>query len=145
MFWHDIPVRFRYREDLYHSFDDILAMLWLIQRDDEGAAKADFKNQLLLINCELRWKMDDLEIRGRFTEQDDLFASYAQALNQFPETKMTRQAFLCEWKSLLYQIIVSFQSGEVEIQDGTERRKWEMLQRVEREIPHFGKLYMRPE
>ena len=41
---------------------------------------------------------------------------------------------MSEWKTLLHQIIVAFQSGQVEIQDGTERRKRELLQRVERQI-----------
>ena len=59
--------------------------------------------------------------------------------------EIRKQTFLNEWKTLLHQIIVAFQSGHVEIRDGTERRKWELLQRVERQIPQYGQLYVRPQ
>ena len=34
--------------------------------------------------------------------------------------------------------------GERTFQDGPERRKWELLQRVEQQIPKYGKLYLKP-
>jgi len=55
--------------------------------------------------------------------------------------QMPRAAFLSEWKTLLHQIIVSFEAGEIEIEDGTERRKWELLRRVEKQIAGYGQLY----
>jgi hypothetical protein len=145
LFWHAIPVRIRYREDLYHNFDAILAMAWLVQRDERGATKVDFTNQLLAIHWKIHWEGSSLIISGTFTALDALYTPYAQALNRWPEVQMEKQAFLNEWKTLLHQIIVAYQSGQVEIQDGTERRKWEMLQRVERQIPQYGRLYTRIE
>jgi hypothetical protein len=143
LFWQAIPVRIRYREDLCQNFDAIVAMAWLVQRDEQGATKVDFTNQLLSIHWEIRWGSDGLVIRSMFTALDDLYVPYAQALNQWPEVQTEKQMFLSEWKTLLHQIIVAFQSGHVEIQDGTERRKWELLQRVERQIPQYGQLYNR--
>jgi hypothetical protein len=143
LFWHAIPLRIRYREDLYRDFDAILAMAWLVQRDDRGATKVDLTNELLSIHWEIRWEGSGLVISGTFTALDDLYTLYAQALNRRPEAQMEKLAFLSEWKTLLHQIIVAFQSGQIEIQDGTERRKWELLQRVERQIPQYGQLYMR--
>jgi hypothetical protein len=143
LFWHTIPLRFRYREDLYRNFDSILAMVWLIQRDDQGATKVEFTNQLLTIRWEIRWEGDDLAIHSFCSALDDLYEAYAQALNQWPEVKITKQAFLNEWKTLLHQIIVAFQYGQVKIEDGTERRKWEMLQRVEGQMAQYGQLYIR--
>ncbi|MCP4287757.1 MAG: hypothetical protein GY792_25520 [Gammaproteobacteria bacterium] len=143
LFWYQIPLRFRYREDLHHSFDNILSMVWLIQRDEQGTTKVEFITQLLSIHWEIRWEGDGLVIRSTFTELDDLYAPYAQTLNQYPEVQMEKQAFLSEWKTLLHQIIVAFRSGHVEIQDGVERRKWEMLQRVEHQIAQYGQLYIR--
>lgn len=141
LFWHDIPLRFRYRQDLHRNFDDILAMVWLVQRDDQGATKVHFATQLVSIDWEIRWGHDNIVIHGRFAAYDDLYAHYAEALNKRPEVKLSKQAFLSEGKTLLHQIIVAFQAGHVEIKDGTERRKWEMLQRVEQLIPQYGQLY----
>lgn len=142
LFWHDAPLRLRYSEDLYHNFDAILAMVWLIQRDERGATKADFTTQLLSVGWELYWEGDELRIQSTFTELDDLYAPYAQALNRWPELRMSKQAFLSEWKTLLHQIIVAFQAARAEIRDGTERRKWELLQRVEGQILQYGRLYV---
>lgn len=144
LFWHTIPLRLRYREDLSRAFDDILAMVWLIQRDDQGAARAEFATQLVAVRWELRWEGAALIITSSFRALEDLYAPYAEALGWYPELRVDRQAFLAEWKTLLHQIVVAFQAGEVVIRDGTERRKWELLQRVERAIPSYGCLYLRP-
>src|SRR5262249_52089712 len=142
LFWHAIPLRIRYREDLYRNFDAILAMAWLVHRDEQGATKVDLMTQLLSIHWEIRWESNRLVIHSTYFEQDDLYAPYAQALTQWTEGQISKPVFLSEWKTLLHQIIVAFQSGQVEIRDGTERRKWEMLQRVERQIPQYGQLYI---
>ena len=143
LFWRAIPVRVRYREDLYHNMDAMLAMVWLIQRDEAGATQVDLVNQLLTIRWEVRWQQDDLAIHSVCAAHDALYTPYAEALNQQPEVTMARHVFLYEWKTVLHQIIVAFQAGQVTIQDGTERRKWELLQRVEGQIAHYGQLYTR--
>lgn len=144
LFWQQIPIQFRYQADLYHNFDEILGMVWLVQRDEQGATKVSFTTQLLTINWELHWKSDNLVINSTFSAQDDLYVPYAQALNQWSEINLSKQAFLSEWKTLLHQIIVAFQASHIQIQDGTERRKWELLQCVERQIPQYGQLYLKP-
>ena len=145
LFWSEIPIRLRYREEFFHNFDPILAIVWLIQRDEQGATNATFVTQLLFIDLEFRWKGSEVTISGAFTSIDDLYEPYARALNRVSELQIKKQAFLGEWKTLLHQIIVAFQAGRIEIRDGTERRKWEMLQRVEQQIPHYGRFYVRPE
>lgn len=141
LFWHTIPLRFRYRQELYANFDPILAMVWLVQRDDRGATRVDLTNQLLRMRWEIRWDGDVLTIHSVCSALDELYEPYAQAHNRCSDVTVDRQAFLNEWKTLLHQIIVAFQAGDVEIQDGTERRKWEMLQRVEKQIAQAGQLY----
>ncbi|MBX2998654.1 MAG: hypothetical protein KF893_09115 [Caldilineaceae bacterium] len=143
LFWHAIPLRMRYREDLHRNFDAILAMAWLVLRDERGATRVDLINQLITAQWEIHWDERNLTIAAAFSALDDLYAPYAHALNRWAEMTMPKQAFLNEWKPLLRQIIVAFQSGQIEIEDGTERRKWEMLQRVEEQIPCYGQLYRR--
>lgn len=143
LYWHDIPIRFRYKQDLSRCFDNILAMAWLMQRDERGATKVDLETQLLTIRWEVRWEVDSCHVHSVWEERDALFEPYAAALNRIPDLHTSKSAFLCEWKTLLHQIIVSIEAGGVVIRDGVERRKWEMLQRVEREIAQYGTIYTR--
>jgi hypothetical protein len=144
LFWNDVPLELRYKEDLSRSFDNILAMVWLVQRDERGAIRVELENPLLSIQWEVRWEQDEIAVLGRFSAKDKLHAPYAEALNKSSEVRSAKGEFLSEWKTLLHQVIVAFQAGRVEIQDGPERRKWELLQRVEQEIPKYGKLYLKP-
>lgn len=145
LFWGEIPIRLRYREEFFHNFDSILALVWLIQRDEKGATKARLLTQLVTIDWEVRWQGSKVTISSTFTPVDDLYEPYAQALNRFPVLSMEKLAFLGEWRTLLHQIIVSFQAGQIQVEDGTERRKWELLQRVDEQIPNYGRLYTQPE
>lgn len=145
LFWHDLPLRLRYHHDLDTNFDAILAMVWLVQRDDAGSTLVDLTTQLLAVRWELRWQGDELRVAGSFRAREDLYAPYADAFSRVPALRIDRQAFLAEWKTLLHQVVVAFEAGGVSIRDGTERRKWELLQRVEREIARYGVLYLRTE
>lgn len=143
VFWHDVPIRFRYKQDLTRSFDNILAMLWLMQREDEGATKVELDAQLLTARLEVRWDDEACHVHAVFTERDPLYEPYAEALNRSPHLSIDKRAFLSEWKTLLHQLIVSIEAGGVIIRDGTERRKWEMLQSVEHGIADYGRIYTR--
>lgn len=143
LFWHDIPIQLRYREDLYRNFNDILAMAWLLERDDQGGTVINIQTPLMSINWELRWSNDDLELKAKFTPQMDIYQAYADALNNYSMLKISKNAFLREWHTLLHQIVTAFNAGNVQIEDGTERRKWEMLLDVEKKISGYGELYTR--
>ena len=143
LFWHDVPIRFRYCKDLHQIFDDILAMIWMLQDKESGAAKVTLQNQLLSMTWAFRWQGDDLQIDSVFSARDELYRKYADALNKNASIKVSKKAFLSEWKTLLHQIVISFDAGNIEIEDGTERRKLEMMQSVEASISGYGKLYTR--
>jgi len=143
LFWHDIPIQFRYREDLYRNFNDILAMAWLLERDDQGSNVINLQTPLVSIKCELRWANDDLELKAKFTPQMDIYQTYIDALNNYSLLKISKNAFLREWHTLLHQIVTSFIAGNVQIEDGTERRKWEMLMGIDKKISDYGELYTR--
>jgi len=120
-------------------------MAWLVQRDEAGATLVELTTQLLALRWELRWQGDQLSIAGSFSAHEDLYAPYADAFSRAPTLLIDRQAFLSEWKTLLHQVVVAFEAGDVTIIDGTERRKWELLQQVELDIPRYGALYLRAE
>ena len=143
LYWHEIPIRFRYHEDLYNSFNDMLAMLWLLQKESSGETKVILSNQLFRILWKLYWHGDDLEIVAHFEAFEPLYENYAEALNQKSELRLDKRQFLSEWKTLLHQVLVSFEAGKISIKDGKERRKLELLQQTEKTIENYGVLYAR--
>ena len=93
LFWDGIPIRFRYKEDFYQSFNEILAMCWLLEREREGKTKATLINQILAINLQLFWKDDRLTIIAEFEAQEELYLSYTKELNKKRKTSISKQFF----------------------------------------------------
>lgn len=143
LFWNGAPIRLRYREDLHLNFDNLLAMAWLLQDRHEGRTIVTLKNRILEAQLELSWHDDSLLVEGFFVEQSHVYKAFCDSLNKKSKLKISRHAFLKEWHTLLHQISVSLDAGGIEITDGTERRKLEMLQRVNQSINGFGVLYER--
>ncbi|MDH5653069.1 MAG: hypothetical protein OEZ39_14530 [Gammaproteobacteria bacterium] len=140
----NVPVRIRYFEDLYHNFDEILAMTWMIQKHEEGETKISLRNQIVVMEWEISWKDEEVSISIDCLAKESLYEKYAVVLNAKNKLIMSSKAFLSEWKTLLHQVLLAFEAANVEIEDGTERRKLELLQRVEAGIDGYGKLYTRP-
>ena len=143
IFWNQIPLRFRYREDLYASFNDMLALVWLLQKEKKGETTAKFQNQLLTVSLTCVWNQDDLSIQARFESFEYLYEPYGAALNNSSEIHLSKAAFLSEWKTLLHQIVVSLEASKCIIKDGVERRRLELLQLTEKSIENYGRLYTR--
>lgn len=143
LFWKEIPVRLSYRDDLCRNLDDILAIVWLLQKETTGKTRVQLSNQLLNVQMDLYWEKDKLTIEPLFRSQDDLYAPYAESLNALGKLELSRKAFLNEWKGILHQLLEVFDAGKILIADGKERRKLELLQRTEQTIPDYGRLYTR--
>ncbi len=141
VFWNNIPIRLRYREDLFLGFNELLAMVWMVQKEAVGATKVSFVNQILFIHWEISWDENEVHIKAKYIDREDLYQQYASALNQKREISLSRDAFLREWNTLLHQIVVSIETIKIEIEEGTERRKWELLQQTTKNIGAFGILY----
>ncbi len=143
LFWNEIPVQFRYRLDLFANIDDIIALNWFLQQETKGRTCVKFSNQLLQMQWELFWDQDELTIKGHFSAHEALYKAYADALNRSNEMTVSKQDFLQEWKTLLHQVLVAFNAGNIQITDGKERRKLELLERTEQTITGYGRLYTR--
>ncbi|MDX2301969.1 MAG: hypothetical protein NW226_04175 [Microscillaceae bacterium] len=141
LYWHKIPIRIRYREDLYANMQLFLAMIRLIFKENHGATKVDFMTELLFIHWDIYWTSHHIRIEARFTDTEDAYTPYADALNQQTTLEMDRYAFQREWKSLFHQIVMAFQTVQVNITDPKELKKLEVMQKIEQKIPKFGKLY----
>ncbi len=143
MFWYDVPVRFRYHTDLHQCFDELLAMVWLIQKEKEGKTKVTLTNQILQVELKLYWKDDTLTIDAHCKAFEPLYNQYAEVLNRKPMLTLSKNDFLKEWNTLLHQMMVSFKAGNIVIADGKERRKFELLEGVTQSIKGYGKLYVK--
>ena len=143
LFWKEVPVRINYRDDLCRNLDDILAMIWLLQKEPTGKTRVHLSNQMLDLQLDLYWKADKLTIEPLFRPQDELFTPYAESLNALGKLELSRKAFLNEWKGLLQQLLEVFDAGKILIADGKERRKLELLERTAQSIPDYGRLYTR--
>lgn len=141
-FWNEIPIQFQY-SGLFQNFDEILAMTWFLEKEAEGKTKAVFINEILKISFHLYWKEDNLRVQGIFDAVDDRHQSYADTLNEKSELNFSKDFFLNEWNTLLHQIITAFDTANIFVADGTERRKLELLHKVEKSITGYGKLYIR--
>ncbi|MEO1614977.1 MAG: hypothetical protein AAFV88_03955 [Planctomycetota bacterium] len=143
VFWAQIPVQLTYQRSLYECIDQVVAMAFVVHSNEEGATLVELQNQILDIRWELHWDRDELVIKSLFSARDDLYAPYAETLNRHAQLRMPRAVFLSEWHTLLHQIVVAIREANIEIEDGTERRKWELLQRLDEQIEGYGQLYTR--
>jgi len=141
LYWNQIPIRFRYKEDLHWSFNDMLALAWMLQKEKKGETKASFQNQLMRMELVCNWNDDDLTIKGSFKPFEFLYQPYGSALNQSEILKLSKKAFLSEWKTLLHQVLVSLEASNCSIKDGLEHRRLELLRQTENSIQDYGRLY----
>lgn len=142
MFWNEIPIQLQYI-DFYENFDEILAMNWYLNKETEGKTKATISNKTVKIEMHLYWENDHLTTEFFVEAFDEKYQSYADAINEKPGLSCSKDSFLNEWNTLLHQIITAFNTANISITDGTERRKLELLHQVEQSIKGYGKLYIR--
>ncbi len=143
LLYQDTPIAFSYQQDLYQSFDDIVALNWILQKQTEGQTVVKLNSELFLISITVRWKEEELVADFQFEAHEPLYKSYEAHLNLLASIQTSKSEFQSEWRTLLRQIITSVKVAGVDIEDGTERRKWELLQQTESKIPNYGKLYVR--
>jgi len=138
--WNHIPIAFDYKESLFNNFDDILAMIWLVNKEDKGETKINLTSNNLSIKFHLSWKDDQIIIDANFDTPVQHLKKYAAILEK--QVSFPKNEYLNEWNTLLRQIISSIEASKCTIADTTERRKLELLQQTETAIKSYGKLYV---
>ena len=141
IFWNEIPIRMHYTYELYKNIDDIIGLCWLLQKEVSGAMEASFMQDQLIMKWEVRWKNSEVEIVGDFLGRTPSYDSYAKALNENSIIRMPLASFLSEWKALLMQLTKAIQTSGITIEDGIERRRYELMLRSEKKIKGLGVLY----
>lgn len=144
LFWHKMPIRLHYAFDLHKSFNDILAMCWLLVSRPEGASVVHLETETHFADWNLSWKEGQLRIEAEFSGRTERWDIYGEALNGQPVLEIPVKAFLAEWKGLLQQVQLSLKAAKITIpQEGTEWMKPGLLQRVVERIPKVGVLYQK--
>lgn len=141
LFWNNVPIRFHYRYELFANFDEVLAVCWMMQKEESGSTKATIQTDYFIFDWVFRWQGEKLEMSARFTARRKCYAAYASALNNAPDIFITKEEFLNEWSTLFQQIFKCFTNSGVIINDGAERRKYELMIGVIHKMESYGKLY----
>ena len=141
IFWQDIPIRFRYRQDLVPRLNQLLVMLSALLIENEGQTRVELSNQLLKMSWALSWQTEQLFIKANFYSKEPLYFDYANALQRKGEVSITKTAFLNEWKALLSQLLAVFNATAKAGISIREQKKWQLLKELEPQIPQYGTLY----
>lgn len=141
IFWNQIPIRWHYTFEFFANFDDVLAVCRMLQQNESGATKATIQTDYFLFDWIFHWSGEDLQMNASFLARKKSYQRYADALNHVGEIQMTKTAFLNEWTILLQQLLKCFVSAGVIINDGTERRKYELLIELVNQLKNYGQLY----
>lgn len=141
VFWQDIPIRFRYREDLEYNFSSILAMLQLLKESPEGRTQFILVNEILSLKINLVWQAEllhlDMKVEANFHTYDE----YSEILNRKNAFEMDKNKFLAEWHTLIHQLVLSFHAGKVCIDGGLEKSNLELLHNLDRQLEGYGWMY----
>lgn len=141
LFWNSIPVRFHYRYELFANFNEILAVCWMMQKQESGSTKASLRTDYFVFDWLFRWQGDQLEMSAKFMARKKCYDAYANALNKVSDIFLSKEEFLNEWSTLFQQIFRCLTHAGVIINDGIERRKFELMIGVIRQMESYGKLY----
>lgn len=141
IFWHGTPIRLHYTYELYENINEISGFCWLLQKDDQGELTASFMLEQLIMNWHFTWENNTIRIKSEFQSRMHSYDVYADFLNKKQELTMPLDAFLAEWKVLLMQLGKAIKTSRVTIEDGVERRRYEVMLRAEKKIQQQGSMY----
>lgn len=141
LFWFGTPIRLHYTYELYQNINEISGLCWLLQKEDSGELTASFMLEQLIMDWHITWSNGNVQIKSEFTSRMHSYDVYAQFLNKKQELTMPLEDFLAEWKTLLMQLSKAIKASRMTIEDGIERRRYEVMLRAEKKISKHGRLY----
>lgn len=133
--WNNIPVRIGYKYELSVLIDDLLPLLSAILRTDQGRYKVAWDDPSFSAYWFLAWDKDQMTIEA---EWHSVAGDYEALLNNHNCVKISKDAFLAEWKGLLSKLIQAINLTDLQIE---VREELETLYQIQAAIPEFGVLY----
>ena len=139
MLWNGIPVRFSYTDDIPAMAGALTRMLQSVWQSEAGP---ETSHRFMTPGIETEWKVEtdsgSITIKGVWQQTP---GNYEAALNHLGIIRMTRVAFLCEWKLLLQQLIKAVDDAEAVLTTPEARDQLKVLQSIEPAIPARGRFY----
>ncbi len=139
--WQDIPICFRYREDLECNFASILSMLQTLKENTEGSTLLILSNEILNLKIQMHWQAESLCLNLHVVTDYNAYQKYSAALNEHNELQLDKSGFMAEWHTLIHQLVVSFHAGKVCVADQLEQQKLLLLQNLDRQLAGYGCMY----
>ncbi len=139
--WQDVPICFRYREDLAHNFAAILDMLQALKENAEGNTLLVLTNEILNLTIGMHWQADVLHLNMHVTTDNTIYEEYCAALNANNELTLDKREFIAEWHTLIHQLVLYFDAGKVCVEDGFEQQKLMLLHSLDQQLEGFGCMY----
>lgn len=141
LLWRDIPIRFRYREELECNFSSILSMLSELHGKYEGNYRVTFTNELLNMEMRMRWLGEFLDLSACFQTDYPLYEKYIEILNESHKFQVDKKMFMAEWHTLIHQLVISFHAAKICMENRKEKDRFELLCKIDQQLEGYGSLY----
>jgi len=138
LLWNGVPVRLSYREDVPAMAEGLTVLLATAERPAPAFAGYTFRTPNLECLWQLTSDAGEVTVEGFWQV---VAGRYESALNQLGMIRMAREAFRCEWKLLLRQLIQALDDAEASLSRPEDRDLLAELRRIEAFIPELGRFY----
>jgi len=135
LYWNWIPVQIGYKYDLSMLIDKLLPLLSTVLCASKGSYQASWDDSSFYGYWYLEWDEHQMTIEAEWLAAA---GNYQALLNSRDKLRISKDAFLREWKGLLRKLIEAINVTGVQIE---AQEEFETLCRIEAAIPAFGKLY----
>ena len=139
--WQDIPICFRYRDDLTRNFAAILNMLQTLKENVEGSTLLVLTNETLNLTIRMHWQAEFLYLSMHADTEYSAYQKYSAALNEQSKLVLDKNNFMAEWHTLIHQLVLAFHAGKVHVEGGLEQQKLRLLQSLDQQLEGFGCMY----
>lgn len=139
--WQDIPICFRYRDELTRNFAAILDMLQGLKENVEGSTLLVLTNEILNLTISMHWQAELLYLNMHADTDYSDYKKYSAALNEHNELTLDKSSFMAEWHTLIHQLVLAFHAGKVFIEGGLEQQKLKLLQSLDQQLEGYGCMY----
>jgi hypothetical protein len=134
LYWNSIPVLIGYKYHLSMLIDELLPLLSAVLCASKGSYQASWDDSSFDGYWYLEWDEHQMTIEAEWFA---VAGNYQALLNSRDKLRISKDAFLREWKGLLRKLIEALYVTGVQIE---AQEELETLCRIEAAIPAFGKL-----
>lgn len=139
--WNGLPIRLSYTRDIPFLVETLSEFLRnLSQENEPSSEKIVINTQTMKASWHAQWDENWIEITGNWKE---IRGNYEAALNELGHIRMSKVAFLAEWRLLLEQLVKSFVDTGTELRDPDQKQYVDLLSEVISIIPQRGRFYHR--